>query len=597
MADQPRFQLLGPVHAWRGDREIALGSPQQRALLAFLLLQDGTPVPVSRLTSALWGDEPPPAAVGIVRSYVSRLRRALGAAAVESVAGGYAVHPGATDVREFERLLGAGRSAQRSGDAEGTATAVRAALALWRGTPLAGIAADFAEFERVRLAELRLAAREDLAAADIAAGRPALAVADLTELIAEQPLRERPHELLMLALYRSGRQADALAVFADIQRRLADELGLYPGADLRAMQRRILAADPTLDAVPGAGRPGDARPGKAAAFAVRPCQLPPDLPLFAGRRDEIDRVAAALTPSGASVPVVGIEGLAGIGKTAFAVHLGRTRGDFRDGHLFVDLGTSADPLAELLHGIGVPAAELPGSQGERATLWRTLTSGRRLLVVLDDATDGGQLRPLMPGSGGAAVVVTARQRVYGVPAAQWFTLGPLAEADAHALLESLVGVDRLRREPDAVGALLRGTAGLPQVVRAIGERIASRPEWSMADALRRLGPPSRGAPVSPPECTLIEAPYASMLARLTPEQARAFLVLAAADVAEFSAVTAAGLLDVPPGAAAALIESLADQHVLTPTGPLTYAFPAPLRVFARGRLPAGRGHELIGAIA
>ncbi|TDD64596.1 AfsR/SARP family transcriptional regulator [Jiangella aurantiaca] len=596
MADEPRFEVLGPVRAWRGDHELPLGSPQQRALLAFLLLQDGAPVTVGQLTAALWDDEPPPAALGIVRSYVSRLRRVLGASVVESVAGGYAVRPGPADLRQFERLLGVARTAQRSGDAEGTATAVRSALRLWHGTPLAGITADFAEFERVRLAQLRLTAREDLAAADIAAGRPAEAAADLTELVAEEPLRERPRELLMLALYRSGRQADALAVFADVQRRLADELGLYPGPDLREMQRRILAADPTLDAP--AAPPVPAPAAEAAAFAVRPCQLPPDLPRFAGRRDELARVAAALTASGASVPVVGIEGLAGIGKTAFAVHLGRTLPDFPDGHVFVDLGASADPLAELLHGIGVPAAELPESPGERATLWRTLTSDRRLLVVLDDAGDGEQVRPLMPGSGGAAVVITSRQRVYGVPAAQWLTLGPLAEEDAHALLESLVGADRLRAEPDAVRALLSGTAGLPQIVQAIGERIASRPGWSMADAVRRLGPPGPGAPVRPPECATIEAPYQSMLARLAPEQGRAFLLLAVADLAEVSAATAADVLDLPPGAAAALLESLVDQHLLAPTGPQTYAFPYPLRVFARGRaLTADRDPDLIGAIA
>lgn len=603
MTDELRFELLGPVRAWRGDDEVALGSPQQRSLLAFLLLQDGTPVTAGQAVAALWDGEPPPAAVGMVRSYVSRLRRALGPGAVGSVAGGYAVRAGHTDLTEFRRLLAAARSAWRSGDGDAAAAAaLRSALALWRGTPLAGVPADFAAFERVRLAELRLTALEDLAAADIGAGRPAEAAADLAELAAEEPLRERPRELLMLALYRSGRQADALAVFADVQRRLADELGLYPGPDLREMQRRILAADPALDlpdAVP-------AEPYPAPSFAgpvARPCQLPPDLPDFVGRHEELAAAAAALTPSAGTVPVVGVEGLARIGKTAFAVHLGRTLPHFTEGHLFVDLATSADPLTELLRGIGVPAAELPGSAGERATLWRTLSADRRLLIVLDDARDGAQVRSLLPGAGGAAVLVTARQRLYGLAATRWLTLGVLPGDDSRALLERLVGAERLRREPDAVRTLLGRAGGLPQVVQTLGERIASRPDWTLAVALERLHRPEPGSPVRPPECSAIEDPYDAMLVGLAPEQVRAFLLLSVPELPEVTPALAAQVLGLPLDAAAALVESLVDLHLLTATGPGTYAYVAPLRTFARHRAresygPSSRNdaHSLVAVV-
>jgi hypothetical protein len=244
------------------------------------------------------------------------------------------------------------------------ASVLRAALRLWHGTPLAGL--NGFEAERVRLAQLRLTAREDLAAADIAEGRHGEAAAQLADLIAEEPLRERPRELQMLALYRAGRQAEALEVFARAQRLLESELGLYPGPELREMQRRILAADPSL----------------APAAKSHPSQLPPDLPEFAGRASETAALADALTRSSASVPVIGIEGLAAIGKTALAVHVGHALArNFPDGRLFVDLSASAEPLAELLHGIGVtdpptsPRARPCGERARRATAcwWSSTT--------------------------------------------------------------------------------------------------------------------------------------------------------------------------------------------------------------------------------
>ncbi|MEV7038310.1 BTAD domain-containing putative transcriptional regulator [Amycolatopsis sp. NPDC051061] len=220
MTDAMRFEVLGPVRAWRGDVEIELGPPQQRTALAVLLLQEGTPLSPSQLVSALWGGAEPRAAVGVVRSYVSRLRHA--GVPIESTGGGYAIRPVSLDLTEFQRLQSSVRP-----------DALGAALLLWHSTPLAGVNGDYAEAARVRLVQLHLTAREDLAAADIAAGRAAQAVAALTDLIAEEPLRERPRELQMLALYRSGRQAEALDVYARTQRLLEAELGLDPGPELQ----------------------------------------------------------------------------------------------------------------------------------------------------------------------------------------------------------------------------------------------------------------------------------------------------------------------------------------------------------------------------
>ncbi|GAA4573490.1 AfsR/SARP family transcriptional regulator [Planotetraspora kaengkrachanensis] len=593
MGERLRFEVLGPVRAWRGDDELELGSPQQRAILAILLLQAGLPASPDQLIAAIWGGAAPRAAVGVVRSYVSRLRRALDlghpTAVIESVGGGYALRTEHLDLTEFQRLLGVAREARRAGDPPATATALREALALWHGTPLAGVNGDYAEFERVRLGQLRLTAIEDLAAADIESGRHTEAAAELAEVIAEQPLRERPRELLMLALYRSGRQADALAEFGQVQRLLADELGLDPGPDLREMQRRILASDPALLA--------PAVPAPATAVTSQgPTQLPPDLPTFAGRVEERSRIADALTPTHASVPVVGLEGLAGVGKTTLAVHLGHAVAvDFPDGQLFVDLGTAGEPLAELLRGVGVPAAGLPESFSERMALWRTLTTGRRLLVVLDDARDADQVRQLLPGSGGSAVVITARQRLYGLAHVHWLKLTGLGEDDSIVLLERLIGADRVRPELADVRELVRRTAGLPQVLQALGARIASRPGWTIAEAKRRVGRPGPGSPVLPAECRAIEQPFTSVMEQLSPEQARAFRLMSVADRPDVSLGAAAALLDLSLGDTAVLLESLVDMHLLE-TGDLDrYFYQQPLREFAVSRAFADDGPEAIQA--
>jgi DNA-binding SARP family transcriptional activator len=564
-----RFEVLGPVRAWLDDTELDLGTPQQRAILGILLLRDGAAATPDQLISALWGPTAPRAATGMIRSYVSRLRRVLPGDVIESVGGGYALRTTALDATDFAHHIAAARTAT---DAHVRAGHLRKALGLWRGTPLAGVNGEYAEVERTRLAGIRLAAIEDLAAADIDTGRHVEATTSLEEVIAAHPLRERPRELLMLALYRAGRQADALAVFTEIRRLLADELGLEPGPGLRDMQRRILAADPAL-------RDHD-RPSA-------PAQLPPDLPDFVGRADEIHTVTTALTPQSNQVPVVGIEGLAGVGKTALAVHIGHAMAaHFPDGRLFADLAT--DPLPGLLRDLGV--TDLPTSRAEQAALWRNRTAGRRLLIVLDGARDAGQLSHLIPGAGGAAVLITARRRLYGVPYVRWLRLSGLRDDESHALLARIVG-DRVHREPDVADELIANTAGLPQVVAAIGTRIASRPEWTLDAARDRIGRPVPGAPVSRPECGAIEEPYLSTLDELTPVQARAFRLLSVADGPDITLPAAAAVLDLPVGETALLLESLVDVHLLELGGVDRYYYHAPVRHFARGRAYVDDGPE------
>jgi len=560
-----RFEVLGPVRAWVGDHELELGTPQQRAILGILLLRGGATATADQLINAVWGPAAPRAAIGVIRSYVSRLRRVLPKDVIESAGGGYSLRTANLDLTEFTRHIEAARGAEP----HAAARELRAALVLWRGSPLAGVNGDYAEFERTRLTQVRLAAVEDLAAADIESGRLAEAAAALVEVIAAQPLRERPRELLMLAHYRAGRQADALAVFAEIQHLLADELGLDPGPGLRDMQRRILAADPEL------------------AEHVGVSQLPPDLPDFVGRADELAAIVNTLD----RVPVVGIEGLAGIGKTTLAVHIGHAVAEkFPDGQLFVDLGATPDPLAVLLRAVGV--TDLP-APAERPALWRARTAGRRLVVVLDNAREADQLRDLLPASG-SVVLITARRLLYGVPYARWRTLTGLRVEESMELLERIIG-DRVRREPDHARELVLTSAGLPQVLAAVGARVASRPEWTLAAARDRLGHLPPEAPVQRPECGAIQGPYESALADLSPAQARAFRLLGVADGPDISLAAAAAVLDRPAGETAALLESLVDVHLLELSGVDRYYFHEPVRVFARGRADLDDGPAAVQA--
>ncbi|MGV9364184.1 AfsR/SARP family transcriptional regulator [Amycolatopsis sp. NPDC003731] len=242
----PRFAIPGPVRAWYGGAELDLGTPQQRAVLANLLLRDGKPATTDDLVAALWGAGAPAAGAAVIRTYLSRLRKALPIPVLESTRGLHAIPTHNSDLIDLAHQRARARAARRNGDRQSEAAALRTAVGLWRGTPLTGANGEFVEGERARLHQLRLAVVEDLAAADLASGQHAEVPDTLAELIDEQPLRERPYELLMLALYRSGRQADALEVFAGIRSLLDRELGLLPGPGLRAMHQRILAADPAL---------------------------------------------------------------------------------------------------------------------------------------------------------------------------------------------------------------------------------------------------------------------------------------------------------------------------------------------------------------
>ncbi|MEV4318817.1 BTAD domain-containing putative transcriptional regulator [Actinocrispum sp. NPDC049592] len=572
MSGQLRFEVLGPVRAWLGAAEVELGTPQQRAILGILLLRNGGVAMPEQLVAAIWGVTAPRAAGSTVRTYVSRLRRALGPV-IESVGGGYALptEPGTLDVTDFERLVNAAREARHTGDLTAEANLLRAALALWKGTPLAGVRGEYAEQERARLMQLRLAAVEDLAAADLELGRHAEAEAGLVPLVIEQPLRERPRELLMLALYRSGRQAEALAVYQEAQRLLSGELGLDPGPELREMQRRILKSDPSLAGPMAVHQP------PAPQLVEPPMQLPPDLPAYTGRSGIAEEMVKALVPSATHVPMIGLTGVPGVGKTALAVHVGhQLAAQFPDGQFFADMAWPGKPMSGLLRGMGVPAGEVPDSLSERSALWRSLTADRKVLLVMDDVQDLERVKLLMPGPGGPVVILTSRQRWIGLPHVRWLKVDGLPEDESLALLETLVGAARVRAELADASRLAELTSGLPQVLHAIGARLASRPGWSLATAAQRLGRRQL-------EPQVIEGPYQTAMKALTPEQARAFRLLAVPDGPDITIPAAAAVLGLSIDDTAVLLDSLADVHLLEPGTSERYSFLGPVRAFARGR--------------
>ncbi|MBA8957138.1 BTAD domain-containing putative transcriptional regulator [Actinomadura namibiensis] len=376
-------------------------------------------------------------------------------------------------VAEAARLTAGGRS---RADLDAARLLLTEALELWSGDPLAGLPGPFAETQRSRLAERRLAARRSRLEIDLELGRYAEAVAELTALTAEHPLREDLHGLLMLALSRDGRQAEALAAYAALHRTLRSELGADPGPELRRLHARLLA-----------GGPAPAPSGPDPDPVTRPASLPADLADFTGRADLVARLTARLTaPPGAAPTVIALFGAGGVGKTALAVHVAhRVRGDHPDGQLYVDLhGAGGDPaepvavLGEFLRALGVPDAALPESEAERAALYRTRLAGRRVLVLLDNARDAEQVRPLLPGDPGCAVLVTGRAPTVG-PAGAWSVpLRAFAADEASALFTGIVGEERAAAEPAAVAEVLRLCGHLPLAVRIVAARLAARPGWT-----------------------------------------------------------------------------------------------------------------------
>jgi DNA-binding SARP family transcriptional activator/tetratricopeptide (TPR) repeat protein len=597
------------------------------------------------LVDAVWGQDPPASAEGGIYTYVAGLRRIIepnrslrgpGRVLVSSGAG-YVLHlvPGQPDAVAFEQDLGRARQLRKTGDLAGAVVALNSALSLWRGIAFAGVPGPFAETERVRLGELRSAAAEERADVLLSLGRHEEVVPDLTAMVADNPLRERMRGLLMIALYRCGRNAEALRVFAEGRRVLADELGIDPGGDLSRIHQQVLTADPALavpddpalamldgDVTGTSSVLGDGRPRARAEGMVTPvpAQLPLDAPGFSGRHEELGILASTLpikstagpgeaspgeaSPSEAgpgaadtvqTVPIVVISGTAGTGKTALAIRFGRQVAKrFPHGQLYINLRgldpatppmQPAEALRFFLDALGVPPYRIPADTEGRSALFRSLLDGKRMLIVLDNARHGAQVRPLLPGSPGCLVLVTSRNEMTGLVAAEGavpLTLDVLSYAEAREMLVRRLGQGRAAAEPEAADAIISSCARLPLALGIAVGRAAARPKRPLTelaaelrDARGRLDALEAGDAV-----TNVRAVLSWSYDQLSEPAARMFRLLGVHPGPDISLSAAASLAGMARADAGAALRELSRTHMVAEYLPARFTFHDLLRAYA-----------------
>jgi DNA-binding SARP family transcriptional activator/tetratricopeptide (TPR) repeat protein len=592
--DPLRFGLLGPLQGWRGVTALPLGPIQQQVMLAVLLLHANRPLSRSALMEAIWGVEAPASAVHLVQRHASGLRRVLGNGQEPSrrlvwTHGGYllTVEDDETDLGRFERQVAQARHAREAGDEPGAAKGLRAALELWRGPLCEGLSSPLLDAERSRLAEGRVSVLEQRIALDLVVGDATALIPELRRLVVDHPLRERLRGLLMQALCGAGRQAEALAAFQDTRRTLRDELGIEPGRELQELHQRVLRADPTLWPAPAWGT------SAGAASRPRPAQLPRGVPHFTGREEELDRLGRMITDEPGGVAL--IVGTAGVGKTALALHTAhRARAAFPDGQLHVNLRgfdptrAAMDPaegLQGFLEALGVPPDQMPSGVTAQSALYRTLVQDRRLLVLLDNARDAAQVRPLLPGASTTQVIVTSRNSLSGLVAevgAQPLILDVLAPAEARRLLASRLGADRVDAEPQAVDEILRTCAGLPLALAIVSARGVAQPRFPLAALARQLRVSTDGLDVfvDDDELTDVRAVISWSYKALPDEAARLFRLMSVHPGPDITIPTAASLLARPAAAARSAMVTLCRAHLVEERSPGRFGFHDLLRAYA-----------------
>ncbi|GAA1337088.1 BTAD domain-containing putative transcriptional regulator [Catellatospora bangladeshensis] len=579
------FRLLGPVEAGRGGARVDLGHPRQRGVLAVLLVEANRPVPADRLLDRVWGGRPPARGRGTLYNYLSRLRAALSAAEGVSLvrrSGGYLldVDERAVDLHRFRDLLGRARAAD---DDRRAVALFDRALALWRGEPLPELDTPWAEDVRAALGRERLAAESEHADAALRCGRHTALLPALAARAARRPLDERVAGQLVLALYRDGRQADALEHYRRVRARLAEELGADPGPSLRHLHQRVLTGDPGLDgpaALPPARPPGPPPPPRATpAPTPVPRQLPAAPRSFTGRVGELAALSGflddAATGEAGQVPVTVVCGAGGIGKTALALHWAhRNAHRFPDGHLFVDLhGFSPahrpvapdDALRGFLTALGVAPDRVPDDPAAKAALYRSLVAGKRVLVVLDNAAGADQVDPLLPGAPTCAVLVTGRNRLAALIDrydARHLRLGVLTRAEALALVAARAGAPRVAAEPGATDELVDRCGRHPLALSITARHARTRPRAPLAELaaeLRHLGldvldhdDPSASLPTV----------LSWSLRGLTPEQRRVFALLGIAPGPDTDLPAAACLTGLPAARARRALDALEDASLV-----------------------------------
>lgn len=594
------FRFLGETVVLAGDQVLDVGTPRQQAVLAALLVDVGHPVALEELIDRVWGDDPPVEARNVLYSHLSRIRRLLRHAVVipgvpptsiERRHAGYvmAIDPAHVDLQRFRRLVDRGRDPHES-DAS-RARMLAEALRLWRGTPLAGIPGHWAAEVRHRWQRIRVDAVLEQARVELRLGRPEVVIATVPDVIAEHPLVEPLEEMLMRALHAVGRDAEALDRFAAVRQRLADELGANPGRDLRAVHQAILRDEPTR--LPSSGGGG----GERALSLTVPAQLPPNAFGFTGREHELGQLDRTLAEGSRSRTVVisAVSGTAGVGKTALALHWShRIRDQFADGQLYVNLrgfDPTRPPMAPeeavrgFLDAFEVPPERIPPGLEAQTGLYRSLLAGRRVLVLLDNARDSEQVRPLLPGVPGCLAIVTSRNRLGGLVAtagARPLSLDLLTVAESRELLARRLGNERVRSEPQAVDDIVACCARLPLALAIVASRAVTHPSFPLAafaaglraaedrlDQLADLDPASD-----------VRAVFSWSYRQLSPDAARLFRLLGLHPGPDTSAAAAASLAAVPVGTARRLLNELTRAHLVIEACPGRFTFHDLLRAYA-----------------
>jgi len=586
------FRLLGDVEVWHGDRQIALGS-KQRAVLVVLLYQANTVVGRSEIIRLAWGsgpDDAPATIHGLVADYVSHLRTALRAAGagdgqVRLVARqpGYLIQvdTATVDWHRFRALLTEARTARQTASVEDAARLLRRALGLWRGPALADLPRRSLDPIREQMNERRLAAAEDLARIELDRGAPDGVIDLLTELAAAHPARERLAALLVRALNAAGRRDEAVAVYQRTRTYLQRELGLDPSRVLAEAYQLILADD----------RAGPAR----SEPTTRPAQLPLDTSNFTGRATELDHLLAlvATTPTGGASGVVAIcavDGMAGVGKTALAVHAAhRLATRFPDGCLFLDLHgyteqvpqvAPGQALDRLLRAMGVPGEQIPSHLDDQAALYRDRLAGKRMLILLDNARTAEQVRPLLPAAPGCLVLVTSRRRLTALDEDRPLSLDILPVDDAATLFARIAGAARVTGDTDAVDRVIRLCGRLPLAIRIAAARLRVRPAWTVGHLADRLADQHATLGELDDGERSIAAAFTLSYRDLSGDQQRMFRLLGLHPGTDTDPYAAAALAATTPARANRLLEDLLDAHLLIQAEAGRYRFHDLVRAYA-----------------
>ncbi len=601
-ANPPQYALLGPVEATVGGRLIPIPRPRQRAVLSYLLLRANKVVSVDQLGEALWGGAAPSTARTQIQGDISALRRAHRAVRVESPVHtrgpGYLiqVEPDQLDIELFRRHIAEARKEHQKGHWDAGFWQIQSALSLWRGLPFTDVTASFAASARNELLELKLSADELIVDFYVAQGDHKSAIADLTPLVAANPLHEELRRKLMLALFRDGRQSEALRYARDLRTQLAEQQGLTPGRSFLELEEAILRGDSSLD-VP--------RPSPSVRISPEPAAVPAQLPRrpsdFTGREDyleTLDRLAFEESEPGQRTTVVALVGSAGVGKTALAVHWAHgVSSRFPDGQLYVNLRgydqqsfmSSGDALSRILPSLGVPAEAVPSDLEDSANLFRSIVANKRMLVVLDNVLSANQVRPLLSANQDTLTLITSRSKLTGLAVregARRVSVRTLEPEESVALLTRILGTERLRDDTAQATELAHMCNGLPLALRIAAANIANRQVSRIGDFVRELAASDvlSALHVTGDEDTSVRTVFDQSYATVSAAERRCFCLLSLIPGPDVSVEAICALSGTALPQVRRVLDQLLEAHLVDEPVSGRYSVHDLLRAYARSRI-------------